>query len=114
MDFPSVADGLLVEVHAENEWRTESAGFAHETLPAGMVAEDVSDDELLASITSGGDDTFRFLDGRGERFLDEDMRAGGEGRKGVRRMGIDVRVNGDEIRVQGESFFEVGEERIGS
>lgn len=41
------------------------------------------------------------------------MRAGGEGRESVRSVGIDVRIDGDEVRMQRKSFFEVGEERIG-
>ena len=101
---------LLIEVHAEDERRTQRAGKLDEFDPARMVAEDVADNELTAGLARRGDDALGFGDGPGERLLDEDMGAGVHRLDGIVGMGVGPGADGDYVRLEGgERFLVIGE-----
>ena len=94
---PGGTPALLVEIHAHDQRLSERACALDEFLPGGMHAQDVTDHEFLAGCPRLVHHGLGAVDGRGQRFFDEDVAAGVERLEAQFLMGVRIGVDGDRV-----------------
>src|SRR5690349_832465 len=73
MQRPHGGTALLIEIHSHNERLAQCLRYLDETLPGGMMPQDISNNKFLSRLVCGLYDPFSSFDRIGQGLFDEHM-----------------------------------------